>query len=197
MNILSQGNDDAVDSGLGQFSKLPPELREIIWLEFLPVNDTDTRSPANMRPKCNLQVLQVSRQLRDEIEDVVYRRTTLQFNLSSKFEGPEQWDQPWTTVSFKNGFRRKQVQTEWILKGDAVVVDNWFDGFPFHKIHSVEINLLATGLTLDLQPRLFWLWRNIIRTVRLLNMAKFIPSLKIKLQNCEDQNSENNGDDAL
>lgn len=182
---------DALNSGLGHFSKLPPELREMIWLEFRPA-----QSPANTRPKCDLRVLRVSKQLRDEIEDAVYRRTTLELSISSNYlEVPGKWDKPFATVFFKTCYRKKQIRATWVLKADGVVVDNWFNGFPFHKIHSLEVNLLAAGLARDSQ--LLWLWRNIMRTVRLLKMAKSIPSMTVRLQKCEYGYHEKDGVDLL
>lgn len=163
-------------TGLGHFSKLPYELRRLIWLEFLP-RGTLTR------PNLRLQVLCASKQLRYEIEHVLYQKSTIQFDLSSNYyEELGEWDKPFTTVIFKT----MQIRASWKLKADKVHHDEWFNRFPFHKIQSVEVNLFAAGLTQDAQ--LLWLWRNVTRAVSLLAPAISIPPMTIRLLKCEYEN---------
>ncbi|PGH07052.1 hypothetical protein AJ80_08065 [Polytolypa hystricis UAMH7299] len=144
--------------GYGLFSKLPYELREQIWLEFLPVGrTTSSTSTTRKSAEADLRVLRVSRDLYAEISNVLYAKTCLHFNLSPSFpESPDLW----CTVSFKrchnrggtkkdnDGNRRvtadaRHTGAVWRLESNALQIDARFNSFPFSKIATIEVSLSA------------------------------------------------------
>ncbi|PGH03611.1 hypothetical protein AJ79_07340 [Helicocarpus griseus UAMH5409] len=169
----------ALSPGLGALSKLPPELRELIWLEFLPVGGRcDTQKTA----KADLRVLQVSKCLYTEIACLLYPKTTLHFDLSPSFSAhPSLWCMVRFTSRHRDG-----GGAVWRLESNIDKRSHRFDNFPFHKIESLTVSFSAPDPRKPCQ--LFWLWRNSVRTTELLKKALSVPPLTIQLVRTETHN---------
>ncbi|KAK2754867.1 hypothetical protein FQN54_006760 [Arachnomyces sp. PD_36] len=173
--------------GLGAFSKLPYELREQIWLHFLPVGEEPAPS-TKTSVKADLRVLLTSRDLYEEISTVLYSKTCLHVSISLQSESDLDL---WCTIYFTRPSRRRRGPTDedqpaawWRLESSYSGRDLHFDNFPFHKIRAVEVSLPAPSC--DIDEELIWLWRNVSRTCQLLhNKPSPPPPLIIQLQKCE------------
>lgn len=167
---------------LGLFSKLPYELREQIWLEFLPVDQERAHRTTQTSEQTDLRVLRTSRDLYGEISAILYSRTCLHFDLSPSVSDPSLW----STIYFKSRYqRRKNTHAVWRLRSEISSKDHHFDNFPLHKIEAIEVSLFAPGY--EDGEELLWLWRNVIRTAELFREASSIPPVVIQLRRSETQ----------
>ena len=175
-------------SSFGLFSRLPYELREQIWLEFLPAGEDSILGELCRDPKTSFEILRASRALYNEISTCLYSNVYLQFDLS-----PIYFNDPlvWTTFYLNKINRRRKEMTEskamWRLENGTDARDRGFYNLRVHpRIEAIEFNLFAPD------PRdpsqLFWLWRKVTRLVKLLKEAgPSLPHLTIRLQKCETQ----------
>lgn len=175
----------AKSSSFGLFSRLPYELREQIWLEFLPVG-LDTRLGIPFRRKTYLDILRASRGMYAEISNCLYSNACLQFDLSPLyFQDPLAW----TTVYFSKTNRRGkgtiENKTTWRLLSRKVAKRRGFYDFRPHPRIEIVVNLFAPD---PKDPgQLFWMWRNATRLVEIFEEAPPLPHLKIRFQKCEAQ----------
>lgn len=174
-------------SNLGLFSKLPYELREQIWLEFLPCGrDKTSVLKSSISPKTHLEILRTSRDLYYEISNCLYSNVCLQFDLSSFYF---QDAFLWTTLHFNKINRRGEghIETKATCKflSRKRAKRRGFYNLRLHPQITIEVNLLAPDP--DDPGQLFWLWRKIMRLVEMLEEASELSRLTIRLQKCEAQ----------
>ncbi|KAM5506190.1 hypothetical protein McanMca71_002381 [Microsporum canis] len=177
----------ALRSSLGNFSKLPYEIRELIWLEFYPVSwDKSNIEPTSVQTSADidLRVLRASRSLYDEISHIIYSKTTLCLNLSPL---SCESDTFWGALRFKRRVRKNVFYdggAVWRLESGYDDRDDHFDYFPFDKLAAIEISLSGP----EDAAQVFWLWRNVVRTLELLETASSLPPIVIRLQKGKDFN---------
>lgn len=176
--------------GYGVFLRLPYELREQIWLDFIPVGRAQiTTTVAQTSAEADLRVLCASRDLYTEISTIIYSKSYLHFDLSLSYpESPRLW----SLVSFRRHSNRKKKDNNnnstigpenaavWRLESDPLQKSARFDNFPFHKVSSIEIHLPAPHP--EAATQYLWLWRKVIRTAELFRDAKVPAFLTIKLE---------------
>ncbi|KAM5457455.1 hypothetical protein MaudCBS49596_000650 [Microsporum audouinii] len=177
----------ALCSSFGIFAKLPYELRELIWLEFLPAgrdDESNTIASASVRTSAavDLRVLRASKTLYNEISYVLYSKTHLCFDLRPLQNEDASF---WSTLRFKRRVRKKEFYdggAVWRLESGYAKRDTYFDHFPFHKVAVIEISLRGS----DNASRFFWMWRNVVRTLELLGTAPSLPPIVIRLYGNKD-----------
>ncbi|KAM5467159.1 hypothetical protein MferCBS49748_004090 [Microsporum ferrugineum] len=177
----------ALCSSFGIFAKLPYELRELIWLEFLPAgrdNESNTIASASARTSAavDLRVLRASKSLYNEISYVLYSKTHLCFDLRPLQNEDASF---WSTLRFKRRVRKKEFYdggAVWRLESGYAKRDTYFDHFPFHKVAVIEIGLRGS----DNASHFFWMWRNVVRTLELLGTAPSLPPIVIRLYGNKD-----------
>ncbi|KAI1924566.1 hypothetical protein LOZ65_003052 [Ophidiomyces ophidiicola] len=160
------------DAPLGVFSRLPAEIREMIWLYFVPV----------AVDKTDLRVLQTNHSMYNEISEVIYRHSFLEFVLTPSFN--------LNTVFFARykGVSRQNTIAPPLLRGflanRSSSVDD-FMSFPFHKLSKVH-------LTLNLEAMTSWGWQESSLLARayqlniLLTAIVKIPCLHIRIRGSRD-----------
>ncbi|OJJ30772.1 hypothetical protein ASPWEDRAFT_85592, partial [Aspergillus wentii DTO 134E9] len=162
---------------LGCLAQFPYEIREQIWLQFIP----DGQDTVLLRtPKTDLRILRASKSIHDEISLLLYRRSCLEFDVSAIYY---QRKERWTTVYLRRG-RQERAQLEepqatWILRNKEDARTRGFDNLPFHRIDRVVANLFAPDPK-D-AGKLFCLWQRVRALVELLKGAEKIRNLTIRL----------------
>jgi hypothetical protein len=63
---------------LGDLTKLPVEVRDVIWQNIGPQNDSG--------PKPKMDVLRTCRQLYNEVEPIIYDKEVLCFKASPRYQ---------------------------------------------------------------------------------------------------------------
>ncbi|PGH03765.1 hypothetical protein AJ80_08635 [Polytolypa hystricis UAMH7299] len=122
---------------LGLFSRLPLEVRQMIWSEFVPFGQ-DTNRDLRVQ-KADLRILRTSRDLHDEISRFIYLGSCLEFSVSPIYDPQDHW----TTVSFSRGAPGNRTNATWIFKSRANTRSRGFDHLPFHKVDHIIVNLFA------------------------------------------------------
>ncbi|KAK2882476.1 hypothetical protein FQN49_000306 [Arthroderma sp. PD_2] len=178
----------AQNYGLGNFTKLPYELREQIWLEFFPVEQDNEaaseRTSIQTSAKTDLRILRASKCLYHEISPVIYSKTCLYFDLSPL---PSESFPFWSALRLRRRINKDTVYdggAVWRLESSYDERSTHFDNFPFDKVTAIELSLTAP----EDPPQFFWLWRNVIRTIELLKKAPSLPHLTIQLRKGKDLN---------
>lgn len=167
--------------GLGRLSILPPDIRTLVWLEFLPAGRED--EPSAPAKETDLRVLRTSKFVYHEVSAILYASTSLLLDVLPTYtEHHGELYDPWCAVRFDN-IHCHDEQTLWLLRDGDTKEDTSFDSFPFHKFRSIQVNLYAPGP--DNYMQTISLWRNIIRLVRLLKEAVALPSLALHLEKYE------------
>lgn len=172
--------------GLGLFSRLPYELREQIWLEFLPVG-RDRKLEKCRYPKTLLDILRTSRDLYDEISDCLYSNSCLQFDVSPFYlQDPLAWIKIYFNKINRRRGRTIENKAMWRLLGRKNARRRGFYDLRLHSnIEAIEVNLLAPDP--EDSGQLFWLWRRVTRFVEMLKEIPSLSHLTIRLQKCETQ----------
>ncbi|OAL66066.1 hypothetical protein A7C99_3170 [Trichophyton rubrum] len=129
---------------LGDFSKLPFEIRELIWLEFFPAGQKKEPEAqpitAQTSAEVDLRVLRASKGLYNEISHVIYSKTHISFDPSFSHKENETL---WATIRFKRRVRRHIIDHGALfrLENSSSKRDTRFDNFPFDKVASIEIDV--------------------------------------------------------
>ncbi|EFR05196.1 hypothetical protein MGYG_08210 [Nannizzia gypsea CBS 118893] len=154
--------------GLGNFSKLPYELRELIWLEFFPVPHED-------EPAAELSILKASRALYHEISDVLFSKTNMCIDLSPP---PGAGENFWCDIRLQRRVRKDTLCDGgvWTLRSEWEYSNSDFDHFPFHKLAAIDIHISGP----EDPAGLFWRWRNVVRTLEMLE-GSVLPPITIWL----------------
>ncbi|EER24337.1 hypothetical protein CPC735_057070 [Coccidioides posadasii C735 delta SOWgp] len=158
---------------LGLLSWLPYEIREQIWLEFLPAGADPE--------KTDLRILRTTRYLYNEISEIFFLHSRLEFILS-----PRQTlrDSGLTVLFYRQkSFRDTRPVWEparWDLETMADIRDRGFYNVPFHKIPKVVVSIAAPNYHEGCQ--LYSLWQKARILADLLRMGSIIEKLEIRLQ---------------
>ncbi|OAL72157.1 hypothetical protein A7D00_3155 [Trichophyton violaceum] len=165
----------ALIPGLGIFSRLPYEIRELIWLDFFPVDQEDELTPSQSE-YMDLRILLASSKLYQEISDVIFSKTRMVIDLSpspdsgKEFRGALRLRRPVRDGIFYDG-------PAWTLKCRAKCRERRFDHFPFCKLAAIDIHISNP----EDENGFFWRWRNVIGTLELLDTS-LLPPIVIQLQ---------------
>ncbi|EGE01246.1 hypothetical protein TEQG_00299 [Trichophyton equinum CBS 127.97] len=160
---------------LGDFSKLPYEIRELIWLEFFPASQKkEPEAPPNTArtsAEVDLRVLRASKGLYNEISNIIYSKTHISFDPSFSLEENEAL---WATVRFKRRVRRHIIDhgAFFRLENSSSKRDTRFDNFPFDKVASIEIDV----------SRLPRFASNVVRIIELLERSPALSPMVIRYQ---------------
>ncbi|WEW61845.1 hypothetical protein PRK78_007342 [Emydomyces testavorans] len=168
------------NSHLGNFSQLPPEIREQIWLELAPVGQ-DTK--LERVQKADLSILRTSKYLHNEISSVLFWHSALELELSSTYFSATGW----VVAHFEHGRSQRKAnhspddtRATWIFKSPADAKARGFYDFPFDKVDEVIVNLFAPD------PRdgakLFLLYKKVIELVDILKSTGTIQKLTLRLR---------------
>lgn len=163
---MSQGMHQEVYPYLGNFSKLPFELREMIWSEL-----------ASAEQKTGLGILRTSRCIYGEMSSVLYERSSLEFTIS----GDRRYSKIWSTVTLKG---RSNVEATWTLSSFEDVKSRGWYRLPFHKFEGVVVTMLAPDP--NDEGQLFGLWQTVTELVDLFQKYEhasdvMIPRLILRL----------------
>lgn len=152
--------------GLGIFTRLPPEIRIMIWEEFQPRGfDRHSKNPIQ---KTDLRILQTSKHLYHEITGLLYHQRKLFFNI---FPSPDIF--PWLTVYDNKG-------TMWLFPDEADFLARGFGSLPYNKI-DLNVNIYAGSPCLQ-GSDMFTTWKRVFELVPILSKATHLRSLTIKLR---------------
>lgn len=165
----------ALVSGLGVFSRLPYEIRELIWLDFFPVDHGDKLTPS-LSEYMDLRILLASSRLYQEISDVIFSKTRMVIDLSPPSDSGKRF---WGALRLRRRVR-KGIFCDgpvWTLNCWAKGRERRFDHFPFCKLAAIEIHISNP----EDENGFFWRWRNVIRTLELLDTS-LLPPIVIRLQ---------------
>ncbi|OJJ48233.1 hypothetical protein ASPZODRAFT_130190 [Penicilliopsis zonata CBS 506.65] len=137
---------------LGNFHHFPPEVRVMIW-NYLQPEGKDTT--ATRAPKTSLSILRANKALAEEISYELYHGFELNLEIS-----PNHRRDHWLTAYNIN---KKAV---WCIRGETDARDRGLENFPFDRIRSLNISLLAPD---PHDPgQLLCLWRKVNRLVKFL-----------------------------
>lgn len=99
-----QPSHQAPSPGLGLFSRLPRELRDLIWNEFQPRN-SDPGADSHPVPKTDTRICKTSKQIYHGVSEELYRKRTMSFNIlgaspkrSRRIRGQVRWASFWTGI---------------------------------------------------------------------------------------------------
>ncbi|EGD95295.1 hypothetical protein TESG_02783 [Trichophyton tonsurans CBS 112818] len=161
--------------GLGLFSRLPYEIRELIWLGFFPVDQEDESAPSQSE-YVDLRVLLTSRMLYREISDIIFSKTRMIIDLSPP---PDSGKEFWATLRLRMRVRNGLFYDgpAWRLKCRGKSREHHFDHFPFCKLAAIDIHISNP----EDNNRFFWRWRNVIWTLEVLE-SSLLPPVVIQLQ---------------
>lgn len=173
-----------MESKLGMFGRLPYEVRELIWLEFMPrAQDTSEGKRPKGKPKADLSIIRTCRFLSREITAVIHHRCSMEFELSHLHRPGTLW----TTVRFQRGYDRERneggledTRPRWLLESPSNARDRGFSTLPFHKLDDVTVTLFAPDPTAP--SKLFLLLEKVENLVALFKRAKFIQKITIRLK---------------
>lgn len=160
---------------LGDFSKLPFEIRELIWLEFFPAGQKKEPeaqpNTARTSAEVDLRGLRASKGLYNEISHVIYSKTHISFDPS--FSDKEN-EALWAAVRFKRRVRRHVIDHGALLRleNSTSKRDARFDNFPFDKVASIEIDV----------SRLPRFASNVVRIIELLKRSPALSPMVIQYQ---------------
>ncbi|EQL37056.1 hypothetical protein BDFG_01669 [Blastomyces dermatitidis ATCC 26199] len=163
---------------LGLFARLPYELREKIWAELVP---TPVQDMSNSNT--DLSILRASHFLHDEIDEVIHRRGTLEFDIDPVYRPTADL----CTVSFRRKHRLldhggadcPSPPVSWTLKSVASAKTRGFGSMAFHKFDQVIVNIPSPDPN-DV-GELFCLWQKVRNLVSLFRGGTQIKSLLIRL----------------
>ncbi|OJD27868.1 hypothetical protein ACJ73_00727 [Blastomyces percursus] len=163
---------------LGLFARLPYELREKIWAELAPtpaqgISDSNT----------DLSILRASHFLHNEIDEVIHRRSTLEFDIDPVYHPTADL----CTVSFRRKHRLldhggadcPSPPVSWTLQSVASAKARGFGNMAFHKFDQVVVNIPSPDP--DDVGELFCLWQKVRGLVSLFRGGTQIKSLLIRL----------------
>ncbi|PGG99092.1 hypothetical protein GX51_06432 [Blastomyces parvus] len=163
---------------LGLFARLPYELREKIWAELAPAPAQDMSNP-----NTDLSILRASHFLHDEIDEVIHRRGTLEFDIDPVYHPTADL----CTVSFRRkhrlldhgGANNPGPPASWTLQSVASAKARGFGSTAFHKFDQVVVNIPSPDP--DDIGELFCLWQKVRGLVSLFRGGTQIKSLLIRL----------------
>lgn len=142
---------------LGNFIKLPYELRLMIWEELRPhgqdktTADTASSKQSRRIPKSGLSILRANRGLHDEIHRPLYKNMVMAFEISPVYE-----KDVWITANCRQG------QAVWKLQNEDDAVGRGFLDLPYDRV-DVVVDIVAPD-NRD-QAQLVCLWGKISRFV--------------------------------
>ncbi|OJD17569.1 hypothetical protein AJ78_02320 [Emergomyces pasteurianus Ep9510] len=172
----------AAMSNLGSFSRLPYELREQIWAELAPTPAQHMSNHENSR-KTDLSILRANHILHDEIDEVIYRRCTLEFDIDPVYQPAAKL----CSVSFRRKHRlinrgdaANACPASWSLDSIASAKARGFGSIAFHKFDQVVVNIPSPDPN-DM-GELFCLWEKVRGLVSLFSGGTQIKNLLIRLQ---------------
>ncbi|RMJ25381.1 hypothetical protein PHISP_03735 [Aspergillus sp. HF37] len=160
-----QRSPQAPVPGLGIFSRLPRELRDLIWNEFQP-RGSDTFTGSHPVPKTDLRILQTSKQIYHEVSEKLYRKRTIVFNIYGSF-----MDRSWLII---NDNRR----TSWVFEGEADFLARGFGNLPYHKVN-LAVKIIVASPSSD---ELSIIWERVYRLVNILAKASPLGKVKVYLR---------------
>jgi hypothetical protein len=165
-------------SNLGTFSRLPKEVRILIWRNLLP----EGRSEDSWRSgKNSLTILRTSQDLKKEIETELYNSRTLTFRISpnplptpdcadpnraSTIDIHDQFGSTWSLLPYFHKTRRRQASSSSI----------WEDT-PFEKLKSLRFEVEAPDPADPAQ--LIQMWKKLCWLMDLLQRAKQLPEIEV------------------
>lgn len=165
--------------GLGLFQRLPYDVRELIWWEFIPAGKDERYNPKQRVQATDLGILRTSREIYNEVSKLLYQFTNLIFTMDPLHRG--------LNVSFEQRLYSRRVDgalhyqgTLWHLKDIKHAKSSGFYDLPFHKFWEVIVNLRAPNAS---NPHeLFFLWKDITQLMIPVIKETAIDSLVIRLQ---------------
>jgi hypothetical protein len=129
---------------LGAFSKLPTEIRLVIWADLF--SEIHTQSAIHSKPKTNpLSILSASGYLYREISVHLYSNMKQTISVNREYDRGS-----WMTIKLKS----RVVDVTWNLK-DKADAERYFQSFPYQKASS-KIEIRSPDTTDPGQVVLIW-----------------------------------------
>ncbi|KAJ9298906.1 hypothetical protein DTO271G3_3148 [Paecilomyces variotii] len=166
--------------GLGLFHRIPYEVRELIWLEFIPAGEGDERYNTKQGAQAtDLRILRTSKAIYNEVSKLLYEFTSLIFTLDPL--------RPGLNVSFEQMSHSRRMdgalncqRTLWHLEDINHARSSGFCDLPFHKFWEVVVDLRAPNASN--RHELFFLWKDVTQLMIPIIKETVIDSLTIRLQ---------------
>ncbi|PGH05865.1 hypothetical protein AJ79_06707 [Helicocarpus griseus UAMH5409] len=170
-------------SKLGQFGRLPYELREQIWDALAPtgrevfIAQREWDEENSGQRKANFNILCANRFFHDEVSEVIYRRSTLEFDINPFYRPKARL----CKVFYKSKFRPEDEKvTAWHFDSVDEARDSGFGHFPLHRLDEVIVNIPSPDP--EDFGELFCLWTKIRDIVNLLSGWTRVNRLVVRLQ---------------
>ena len=181
---------------LGTMAYFPPEIRDLIWLQFVPSGHETNH------PKTDLSILRTNHALHDEVSRVLYNNSHLEIDISPEREHDHQYkdeEWKWMTMQFsQHHYHHSQAGGDnttttlnppqngrWVIRDKEDAKNRGFYDLPFHRIDLVTVRLEAPRFRDTAE--LLTLWRKVTDLVDLLQHASTINSLTICLVNSDNR----------
>lgn len=160
---------------LGNFRFLPFEIRELIWLNFLPCGEDGYERHTH---KTDLSILRASHAIYEEVSSILYKNSRLEIELSP-------FPDEWMTIKFSTHHYQLTTapKTKWVI--GSVDDARGLHDLPFRRMNEIVVNLCAP---MSENPgQLYILFDKVVNLVELLRKAPAIRKLKIMLKEQDDQ----------
>lgn len=156
--------ESAVHRNMGQFIKLPPEIRAEIW-EHFSIRPKNKLGEGNEKREKHLAIFRTCHDLYEEVSEHLYRKRSLTFYL---------WPMrfPWAFVSVFRGFDR------WLSLKD--LVDGCFRFLPYKRLRGITIEIEAPDR--EDPGQLILLWTKVRDLVDLLSQTGELLKIDIYLR---------------
>ncbi|KAN0070377.1 hypothetical protein V8E54_011246 [Elaphomyces granulatus] len=169
---------------MGDFAKLPSEIRLLIWEYYLfnhrgPGTCTCTGAAGKTAP--GLSILRASRSLYNEISHHLYTGLRPNVLLTPRCF--------WITINMK-GKKRDFIRAKWRFNDEADAIHHGFQNFPYHKVDLI-VNIYAPDPN---DPgELVRIWQKTNTLARLIGLKPTPNSLKIYLPRFASRDWGQNG----
>lgn len=155
---------------LGHFTYLPVEIRERIWLNFLPCGE-DSEDARHAFEK-DLVIRRTNSTLHYEVSSTLYDKSELEFELTPC---PDAWLR--VTFTTEHYLLATAPTVTWVIQDVDDAHSRGFQHLPFHIISEIVIKLYAPNP--DSAAEIFILFDKVTKLVELLRHASTIDNLCI------------------
>ena len=172
---------------LGAMAYFPSEIRDHIWLQFVPSGHKTNH------PKTDLSILRTNHVLHDKVSRLIYGKLHLEIDISPEHKHGHEYkdeDWKWMTVQFsQHHYHYSQTTSSldppqkgrWVIRDTEDARRRGFYDLSWYRIDQVTVRLEAPRFRDTAQ--LYTIWQKVTDLVDLLQHASAINNLTICLVN--------------
>ena len=185
--IQTKSMENPTPTPLGTMAHFPSEIRDHIWLQFVPSGHETNH------PKTDLSILRTNHVLHDKVSRVIYGKSHLEIDISPEHEHDHEYkdeDWKWMTVQFSQHHYHYSQTTfpldppqrgRWVIRNTEDARSRGLYDLSWYRIDQVTVRLEAPRFRDTAQ--LYTIWRKVTDLVDLLQHASAINTLTIWLVN--------------